>query len=138
MTAPDLSHICDLRCSLQQHGILNPLSEARERTQTRILTDTSRVLNLLHHNRNSSSLIFKRYLRSSLVAHWVKDPVLSLIWLRSLLCCKFDPWQRNLQCHGLSQKKKILQNVGNILSCTAVTTSHIQSTTATPACFFLS
>ena len=27
---PDPSHICDLRCNLRQHQILNPLSEARE------------------------------------------------------------------------------------------------------------
>ena len=33
------SHICDLHHSLQQHQILNPLSEARD--QTRILLDPS-------------------------------------------------------------------------------------------------
>ena len=38
----DLSHICDLCRSLQQHRILNPLSEARN--QTRILTDNFRSL----------------------------------------------------------------------------------------------
>ena len=27
---PDLSRICDLHCSSQQHLILNPLSEARD------------------------------------------------------------------------------------------------------------
>ena len=26
---------------------------------------------------------------------WVKDPVLSLQWLRFLLWCRFDPWSRN-------------------------------------------
>ena len=35
------SHICDLCCSLQQHWILNPLSEAGDRTC--ILMDTSWV-----------------------------------------------------------------------------------------------
>ena len=35
---PDPSHIHDLHCSLWQRRILNPLSEARDRT--RILTDT--------------------------------------------------------------------------------------------------
>ena len=35
---PDLSHICDLRHSLWQRWILNPLSEARD--QIHILTDT--------------------------------------------------------------------------------------------------
>ena len=32
MAIPDLSHIYDLRCGLQQHQILNPLCEARDRT----------------------------------------------------------------------------------------------------------
>ena len=30
---PDLSHICELHHSSWQHWILNPLSEARDRTQ---------------------------------------------------------------------------------------------------------
>ena len=47
----DLSHICDLCCSLWQCQILHPLSEARDRT--RILTETSQVLNPLSHNGNS-------------------------------------------------------------------------------------
>ena len=37
--------------SWQQHRLLNPLREARDRTS--ILMDTSRVCNLLNHNRNS-------------------------------------------------------------------------------------
>ena len=49
--APDSRCICDLWCSLQQCWILNPLSEARNRTST--LMDTSWVLNLLSHNGNS-------------------------------------------------------------------------------------
>ena len=36
---------------------------------------------------------------SSLVAQRVKDPVLSLPWLRSPLWCGFDPWAEN--CHVL-------------------------------------
>ena len=35
---PDPNHICDLHHSMQQHWILNPLSEASD--QIRILTDT--------------------------------------------------------------------------------------------------
>ena len=48
---PDQSHICDLHHSLQQRQILSPPSKARDRTH--ILMDTSQVLNLLSHNRNS-------------------------------------------------------------------------------------
>ena len=47
----DLSCICDLHRSLQQHQIPNPLSEARD--QTHIFTDNRRVLNPLSHNGNS-------------------------------------------------------------------------------------
>ena len=51
---PDLSHICDLCCSLQPCEILNPLSEARDRTC--ILWRQCRVRNLLSHNQNSSNI----------------------------------------------------------------------------------
>ena len=51
MATPDLNSICKLCQSLQQHWILNPLSEARD--QTRILMDTSRVLNTLSHSGNA-------------------------------------------------------------------------------------
>ena len=47
---PDLSCICDLHHSSHQHWILNPLSKARDRTH--LLMNTSRVHNLLSHNRN--------------------------------------------------------------------------------------
>ena len=49
----DLSHICDLHLSLQQHQILNPLSEARD--WTHILREISWVLNLLSHDGNTKS-----------------------------------------------------------------------------------
>ena len=48
---PDPRGICNLYHSSWQHRILNPLSEARDRT--RILMDTSEVLNPLSHNGNS-------------------------------------------------------------------------------------
>ena len=47
----DPSGICDLHHSLWQYHILNLLSEARD--WTRILMDTSQLLNLLSHNWNS-------------------------------------------------------------------------------------
>ena len=43
--------ICNLRCSLWQYQILNPLNKVRDRTH--ILMDISQVLNLLSHNGNS-------------------------------------------------------------------------------------
>ena len=32
---------------------------------------------------------------SSLVAQWVKDQVLSLLWLGSLMWLEYDPWPEN-------------------------------------------
>ena len=49
-TMPDLSRICNLHHSSRQCWILNPLSEARDRTQA--LMDTSQVLNPLSHHEN--------------------------------------------------------------------------------------
>ena len=51
---PDLSHVYDLHCSSGQHRILNPLSEARDRTQ--VLMDTSAVSYPLSHKGNSCVL----------------------------------------------------------------------------------
>ena len=48
---PDPSHICDPCLSLRKLQILNPLSEARD--QTRILMETSQILNPLSRNGNS-------------------------------------------------------------------------------------
>ena len=42
---------------------------------------------------------------SSLVAHWVKDPV-SLLWLRSLLWHRFYPWPGNFHLPQAQPKKK--------------------------------
>ena len=49
-----MSCICNLHHSSWPCQILNPLSETKDRTQ--ILMDTSQVLNLLSHNRNSLDL----------------------------------------------------------------------------------
>ena len=51
---PDPHSICDLHHSSNQHQILNPLSEARDRTPS--IMNTSQVLNLLSHNGNSLDL----------------------------------------------------------------------------------
>ena len=55
MAMPDLSHIYDLRHSLGQRWIPNPLNEARD--QTHVLTDNGCALNLLSHNGDSLTLI---------------------------------------------------------------------------------
>ena len=41
---------------------------------------------------------------------WVKDLVLSLQWLRSLLWHRFDPWPGNFHMLWVWQKKKIAKN----------------------------
>ena len=40
------------------------------------------------------------------MAQWVKDPVLSLLWLCLQLCHGFDPWPRNFYMILVQQKKK--------------------------------
>ena len=60
IATPDPSCICDLPCSSGQHLMLNPLSETRDRT--RMLVDTSWVLNPLSHKRNSLDFSFQRSL----------------------------------------------------------------------------
>ena len=52
----DPSHVCDLHHSSSQCQILNPLSEARDRTQN--LTVPSQDSPPLHHNGNSLIFIF--------------------------------------------------------------------------------
>ena len=47
----DPSCVCNLSDGSGQHRILNPLSKDRDRT--RVLMDTSQVLNPLSHNGNS-------------------------------------------------------------------------------------
>ena len=53
---PDPSHICNLQHSSQQYQIINPLSEARDRTH--ILMNTSWALNPMSHSGNSSTVAF--------------------------------------------------------------------------------
>ena len=51
-------------------------------------------------------LYIKSTKRSSLVAQQVKDPVVSLVWLRWLLQHGFNPWTRNFHMLQVHQKKK--------------------------------
>ena len=44
--------------------------------------------------------------RTSLVVQCVKDPALSLLWLRSLLWREFDPWPGNFHMLQIWPKKK--------------------------------
>ena len=53
----------------------------------------------------------KSTVRSSLVAQRVKDSVLSLQWLVSLLWCGFNPWPGNFCMQRVWQEKKILSNL---------------------------
>ena len=46
--------------------------------------------------------------QSSLVAQWVKDQALSLLWNR------FDPWPRNFRVHGCGHKTKTNQPTKNL------------------------
>ena len=89
----DLSCISDLCGSLQQHGILNPLNQARD--WRCILMDTGQVLNLMNHNGNSRNKFFKiqtivfipLYVLNSLCSsHWSLKLVFSWITVYSIYC----------------------------------------------------
>ena len=54
--AQDLSRVCNLHHSSWQCWILNPLSEARDRTC--VLMDSSQIPTPLSHNRNSLLIFF--------------------------------------------------------------------------------
>ena len=120
---PDPSHICDLHHSSQQGQILNPLSEAKDRTC--ILMDTSHSFPLSRDGNYFSYLFifflqpgFQRMIpfkinlvRSSLVAQWVKDLALLLLWLWSQLWRGFDLWHGNFRMpQGWPKKEKKSEN----------------------------
>ena len=44
------------------------------------------------------------------MAHQVKDPALSLLWLRLQLWCGFNPWPRNFCMPWVSLKRKEKKN----------------------------
>ena len=62
---PDLCRVRGLQHSSQHRQTLSPLSEARD--GTRVLMDSSRVLNLLSHNGNSSVITFANTFNSLIV-----------------------------------------------------------------------
>ena len=64
---PDMSHICTLYQSSQQHRILNWLRKARD--WTHIIVDTSWDYNLLSHNGNSP-LFFKFSFLTAVLLGW--------------------------------------------------------------------
>ena len=43
------------------------------------------------------------------MVQWIKDPALSLQWLRSLLWCRFDPWPGNFHMLPAWSKKKVIR-----------------------------
>ena len=59
MATQDSNLICNLHHSLQQHGILSPLSEVRD--QTLILWTLCQVLNPLNHNSNPYIFKWKKF-----------------------------------------------------------------------------
>ena len=59
----------------------------------------------LHSLKGNNSLLSNlKGIRSSFVAQWVKDPMLSLLWLRLKLCCCLYPWPRNFHMPWISPK----------------------------------
>ena len=51
-------------------------------------------------------LVSKRLQRSSKVTQGVKDLALSLLWLRSLQWCRFNPWPRNFHVPRPPKKER--------------------------------
>ena len=67
----DLSHICNLLCSLwQRRWILNPLSEVRDRTC--IVMAASLVLNQLSHFGNCEGNIFVTWCKKGFIKQGIK------------------------------------------------------------------
>ena len=92
---PDPSHACDRRCSLQQCRILNPLSEARDRTISSWILCW--VPNPLSHNWNSShKRILFRYISSQ------SNPVLiqTVTWMNfeNIMLSEGSQSQKTIYC----------------------------------------
>ena len=56
------------------------------------------------------------------MAYQVKDPVLSLLWLRPLLWCGFDPWPGNFRMlrAWLKKKNQLLRNKMKVIVTTVI------------------
>ena len=80
----DPSHICDPHHSSQQYWFLNPLSKARN--WTRIITDTSWVLNLLRRNENS---LCRQFVTTLILLYPCQNMVLSFFTLILLVDVKW-------------------------------------------------
>ena len=116
-TTPDSSCICYLCRSLQQHWILNPLSEARPGIKPTFSWILVRFIST-KPQREPYNLSFKNgklgvpAVVQSLLSlcsagsipgsvQWVKDLALPQMWPG------FDPWPGNSICHGSTWKRKI-------------------------------
>ena len=66
-------------------------------------------LNIIKKCTSKNVVIKKVKSQSSLVVQWIKDPVLSLPWLRLLLRHEFNPLPGNFQCRGRGPKKVKIQ-----------------------------
>ena len=62
-------------------------------------------ISFIHRKKLQVFIIFKNS-RSFLVAQWIKDPVLSLLWLRLLLGVGSIPGHETSACHRCGQKTK--------------------------------
>ena len=80
----DLSHICDQHHGSQQRQILNPLRQARN--QTRVLMDTSRILNLQSQLRAPMITFLNIHCNKD---SQIREP---LPFEGHLLCTKPCPW----------------------------------------------
>ena len=100
----DPSGICDLHCSSQQCRILNPLSEARDRTC--ILMDTSQVCKPQSHNGK-----FLFYFNNFKVKKEREIWSLTMDSLRSTaLCVSFSLHQNSCQCPRVPLREEV--NIG--------------------------
>ena len=88
----------------QQHrGVLEVFSRHLQRPPWITLPDPGPAP--AQHNCLSTRSWQTRSREEFSVAQWVKDLVLSLQWLESLLSCQFDPWPWQLPHAGHSQKR---------------------------------